>query len=223
MQSMPAVQPTLNGGHKTSGGQFNQNAANSSAVLRLIRHHIRGHPAQSFIHLEQFTFAMEVTVYETQTLDGGYSLSLHMTLEATISQMVQQTVIATEGELLATSSTVSSATLLVATTVLSSIIPPVFASVEPYSFNTSSSSPQSSQSTPEGTPPSAAQMSTGSIVGIAVGSIFALVLLVTFLLFAFGFRIRQARRRSDTGITEHKKNQRAASVAAASQNGKAEL
>lgn len=66
-------------------------------------------------------------------------------------------------------------------------------------------------------------MSTGSIVGIAVGSIAALVLIVTFLLFAFGFRIRQARRRGDTGITEHKKNQRAASVAAASQNGKAEL
>lgn len=166
---------------------------------------------------------MDVTVYETQTLDGVYSLSLHMTLKATISQMVQQTVIATEGDSLATSSTVSSATPVMATTILSSVIPSVSTSVEPSSFGTSSSSSQSSQSTPEATPPSAAQMSTGSIVGIAVGSIAALVLLVTFLLFAFGFRIRQARRRGGTVITEHKKHQRAAAVAPASQNGKAEL
>lgn len=161
---------------------------------------------------------MVVTVYETQTPDGWDGLGLMTTLErSTITQMVQQTVTATEGDSIATPSTVSTGTIIVDTATFSSI------SVEPSRFSTSSSSSQTSQSTPTRNKPSAAQMSTGSIVGIAVGSIAALVLLVTFFLFAFGFRIRRGMRRSDTGIAEHKKNQGAAAVAPGFQNGKAEL
>ncbi|KAJ0114239.1 hypothetical protein J7T55_010626 [Diaporthe amygdali] len=74
--------------------------------------------------------------------------------------------------------------------------------------------------------PSSAPLSTGSIVGIAVGSIAALVLLISFLLFAFGFRIRRAKWRGDPNSTEEPKlsdNKGAAAGGPTPHHGKAEL
>ncbi|KAG6362353.1 hypothetical protein INS49_010583 [Diaporthe citri] len=165
---------------------------------------------------------MVVTVYETQTPDGWDGSSLLTTLErATITQVVQQTPTATDGASVTTLSTAPTA--IMASTRLSSVTTPVPTSAEPSSFSTSSSTSLSTQSTSAGNPPKAAQMSTGSIVGMAVGSVASLILLVTFLLFAFGFRLRRARRRSDDGIIEQKKSQQAAAGAPGSHNGKAEL
>lgn len=167
---------------------------------------------------------MVVTVYETQTPDGWDGLSSLTTLErATITQVVQQTATATEGDSIATALTISSGALTLETATPSSVVTPASTSVEPSSFSTSSSSPPPSQTASEEDPPKAAQISTGSIVGIAVGSIAASVLLVVLLLFAFGFRIRRPRRRSDNEIMEHKQNQRAAAGDRGSQSAKAEL
>lgn len=152
---------------------------------------------------------MDSTVSEIQTLDEWVGFSTTIQWETTVH--------------VDTTDLWEATTVLADTTSLSSVVTPVPPSVESSGSSTSSSSSPSSQSTPTGDPPRAAQLSTGSIVGIAVGSVAALVLFFTFLFFAFGFRIQRARRRNDNGIIEHKKNQPAAAVTPGSQNGKAEL
>lgn len=122
-----------------------------------------------------------------------------------------------------TPSTISTGPSTEGTTILSSATNAVSASAGSSSVSTSSSDSTFAQSTSTSNSSSAAQLSTGSIVGIAVGSIAALVLLVTFLLFAFGFRVRRAKRRSDTGTTEQNEGQDAVHGVSGAQNGKAEL
>lgn len=198
-----------------------------SVVLRFTRHHLRDHPAYSSSRLEQST--MVVTVYETQTPDGWTGTGVLTTLErATITQVVQQTATATEGDGALALSTVSSGTSIDGTTTLPTAIMASTASAESSSsiMSSSGSIASSSDSTFDQSPStrdssSTAQLSTGSIVGIAVGCIAAIVLLITFLLFGFGFRVRRAKLHP--GITEPKEGQGAVDGVPGVQGGKAEL
>lgn len=166
---------------------------------------------------------MVVTIYETQTPDGWDGTGALTTLDrSTIIQVLQSTITASEVDTVSILSTASSETSIVGTTILSSVTSPVLASTES-SVSTSSSGSTSGQSSPTSNPSGTARISTGSVVGIAVGSIAALVLLVTFLLFAFGFRVRRAKRLSHTWITKPKEDQGEAAGASGAQNGKAEL
>lgn len=165
---------------------------------------------------------MVVTVYETQTPDGWDGLGLLTTLErATITQVVQQTITATEGDEVVTSTLLGTTTL--ETTSLPTTIHESSTSSDSSSFRASPSSSASSQSPPATELPRSTQMSTGSIVGIAIGSAAALGLLATCILFAFGFRIRRAKRLGGTEVLERRGKQRLAIEVPDGQNGKAEL
>lgn len=165
---------------------------------------------------------MDSTVSEIRTLDERVGFSTTFQWETTVqvdtTDLWEATTVQVD-----TTDLWEATTVLADTTRLSSVVTPMPTSVESSGSSTTSSSSPSSQSTPAGNSSRAAQLSIGSIIGIAVGSIAALVLLITFLLFAFGFRIRRASQRSNKGIMEHENNQRAAAVTPDSQNGKAEL
>lgn len=165
---------------------------------------------------------MVVTIYETQTPDGWDGLGTLTTLErATITQLVQQTITSTEGgepyrvTLLGT--TISETTSLPTTINESST------SSDSSSFRASVSNSASSQSPTATELPRPAQMSTGSIAGIAIGSAAALGLIATCILFAFGFRIRRAKRLGGIDVLERRGKQRLAIKIPDGQNGKAEL
>lgn len=212
-------------------GSAGSNCAASTRMLHallpfsvsFVRHHVCKYLLQLSSGLKHFK--MVVTVYETQTPDGWSGLGELTTLErATITQAVQQTVTATEDQATA-QSTASLRTITLGTASGTTATTQPSTSATPSSFITSLSSSESSQSTPASTttPSSTAQISTGSIVGIAIGSIAAIVLLVTCLLFAFGFRIRRAKRRDLIEITEPNEEQRPSIGTSGDDGGKAEL
>lgn len=165
---------------------------------------------------------MVVTVYETQTPDGWDGLGLLTTLErATITQVVQQTITATEGDEVVTSMVLG--TTILETTSLPTTINESSTSSGSSSFRASPSSSASNQSLPATGLPRSTQMSTGSIVGIAIGSSAALGLLTTCILFIFGFRIRRAKRLGGIEVLERKGKQRLFVEIPDGQNCKAEL
>lgn len=172
-------------------------------------------------------------VYEAQISAEWDGLGPLTILErATITQIVQRQATATGALSMATPtsepvstsltpetipSTLSSETTTADTTSLTSAIDDSPTSIYPSSSTASSQPPAATNL------PSTARLSTGAIVGIAIGSIAALILLVTCLLFAFGFRIRRAKGQGQTEIAEPNEEQRPAIGASGDDGGKAEL
>ncbi|KAG8160764.1 hypothetical protein KVR01_009028 [Diaporthe batatas] len=125
---------------------------------------------------------MVVTTYETKT-DGKDGLGLLTTLER-----ASPTVTVTGALELSTISDLSEETA----------IPPTSTAQTSSATRTSSPGPISTSTTA----PSPTQLSTASIVGIALGSVAGGVLVLVCLLFAFGFRVQCAKRRRHITPTE---------------------
>ncbi|KAL1851074.1 hypothetical protein Daus18300_012683 [Diaporthe australafricana] len=122
----------------------------------------------------------------------------------------------------------ASSTEVVATsTIVNSLNPtPAWSNSTTTGLTATTISGQASASASATQTPSSRQLSTGSIVGIAIGSVAGLILLILLVFFALGFRIQRERSRrhgTTTEAPELRDEHHATGATSGAPHGKAEL